>query len=116
MKRALVIEDEFAALRMLSVVLEAHGFEVHEAGEGASALAKLGTTKYDLVLCDGRMPIMSGPALLAAMRSVPSLADVPFVLMLEPYEKRPNLGVPVLVKPIRLQALRDAIELATRTR
>jgi DNA-binding response OmpR family regulator len=109
MSRALVIDDEFAELEMLALVLEAEGFVVDKAGDGLRALEMLRAQTYDLVLCDFRMPIMSGVALLTTMREDARLAATPFILMTDRYEKVGDPSVPVIVKPVRMQVLRAVV-------
>ena len=116
MKRALVIDDEFADLAMLALVLEADGFEVEKAGDGLRALELLREHSFDLVLSDFRMPIMNGLSLLTQMRADPRLASIPFVLVTHRYEKVPDTGVPVLVKPIRMHVLRAVVNELFRTK
>ena len=45
------------------------GFTVESAQDGAEALAKMEQKRPDLVLCDRKMPQMSGPELLETIRS-----------------------------------------------
>ncbi len=58
--RILVVDDEDATLRLLDELLAQHGQVVEVAREGAEALRKLGHTHYDIILCDVRMPGISG--------------------------------------------------------
>lgn len=110
MSRALVIDDEFAELEMLALVLEADGFLVEKAGDGLRALERVRAQTFDIVVCDLRMPIMNGLSLLAAMRGDQRLAAIPFILMTDRYERLADPGVPVLVKPIRMHVLRAVVK------
>jgi len=58
--RILVVDDEEATLHLLNELLAQHGQEVDVAREGAEALEKLAHTQYDVILCDMRMPGVSG--------------------------------------------------------
>ena len=58
--RALIVDDEVPVRRMLVRLLERRGFEVVEADSGAAALAIAGGAQLSLVLCDVRMPGMTG--------------------------------------------------------
>lgn len=57
----LVIDDEPSFVRGLTSVLRQDGDTVDTATEGHTALAKLQAQRYDLVLCDLRMPGLNGP-------------------------------------------------------
>lgn len=58
--RVLVVDDEEATLRLLNELLAQHGQEVEVACDGAEALEKLARTHYNVILCDVRMPGVSG--------------------------------------------------------
>lgn len=60
--RILVVDDEMLVLSMVSETLEAEGYEVQTALDGAHALQKIATSErpYDLIIADGRMPHLDG--------------------------------------------------------
>ncbi len=64
-RNLLIIEDEAAMRHMLRLVLEEHGYRITEAGNGIEALDRLRKEKFDLILCDIRMPDMDGLTLLS---------------------------------------------------
>jgi DNA-binding NtrC family response regulator len=66
--RVLVVEDEDAQRRILGEILRKEGFEVRTAGSGEAALAALDESAVDLVLCDWKMPGISGDEVLAEVR------------------------------------------------
>jgi two-component system chemotaxis response regulator CheY len=55
--------------------------EIDEAGNGAVALRKLEERRYDLVLCDIRMPLMDGLELVRRVRAGAEGRDTPIVLV-----------------------------------
>jgi two-component system NtrC family sensor kinase len=57
----LVIDDEVALLDFLIRVLKREGYRVDAVSDGERGLAHLAETCYDLILCDVRMPGLSGP-------------------------------------------------------
>lgn len=64
MKKILIVDDE-DVLRVLIVdTLEDLGFEMEEAEDGEKALKKLKANRYDLVILDNIMPILSGSGVL----------------------------------------------------
>jgi DNA-binding response OmpR family regulator len=66
--RVLIIEDEFAMRTALTDVLEAEGYRVITAADGASGLERAIHEKPDLVLLDIMMPRLDGFALCAELR------------------------------------------------
>ena len=63
-KKLLIIDDEPAMRHMLRLVLEKEGYLLSEAASGQQALGLLQQEKFDLALCDIRMPEMDGRAFL----------------------------------------------------
>lgn len=66
--KVLVIDDSMMVRKQVANALAPAGFEVIEAGDGLDALARLGDTRVDLVVCDVNMPRMGGIEFLEAMR------------------------------------------------
>ena len=52
-------------------MLEAQGFEVDEAADGAEALAWCATATPDLIVLDWNMPVMDGLTFLKRLRAQP---------------------------------------------
>src|SRR4051812_30451214 len=78
----LVVDDEPAIRRFLSMALKCEGYEVLQAEDGLDALQQLQASDSlpDVMLLDLRMPRMDGPELLriiqtdARLRLLPVLA------------------------------------------
>ena len=64
LKRVLVVDDEETIRLALSRFLKLRGYEVEMAGSGAAALDALSRRKFALMVCDLRMPGMTGIELL----------------------------------------------------
>lgn len=62
MKRAtiLVVDDELSMREFLEIMLDKEGYEVLTASSGEEALQLIGEASYDLMLCDMKMPRISG--------------------------------------------------------
>ncbi len=60
MPNILVIDDEKAIRKTLVEILSYEGFAAEEASDGEEGLQKLSANKYDLVLCDIKMPKVDG--------------------------------------------------------
>jgi DNA-binding response OmpR family regulator len=58
--RILVVDDDEALRELVRSQLEGAGYELDEANDGSSAIEKLGTGSYDLMLLDINMPEKSG--------------------------------------------------------
>ena len=65
--RVLVVDDDDNIRHMLSLLLAKHGYLVDTAENGARALEMLRHGDYAAMLCDLRMPVLDGMALLAAL-------------------------------------------------
>jgi CheY-like chemotaxis protein len=59
----LLIDDELRFVRALATLLRRDGYTVDTADNGECALEYLQERRYDLLLCDLRMPALNGPAL-----------------------------------------------------
>jgi two-component system NtrC family response regulator len=64
----LLVEDEEAQRRLLAEILRKKGWTVKAVESGEAALASLNGEVPDLVLCDWRMPGISGDEVLAEVR------------------------------------------------
>lgn len=70
MPRILIVEDEHKISRLLQIELEAEGYEVTQAYNGAQAWDIYQEGQWDLVLLDVMLPEMSGIEILRRIRSV----------------------------------------------
>ena len=68
-KKVLVIDDEEAILQMVRDTLSPQGYQVDLARDGESALRSVGQTRYDLALCDWKMPGLSGEEVYERIRA-----------------------------------------------
>jgi two-component system, NtrC family, sensor kinase len=59
-KKILVIDDEESILHMVREILVQHGYEVDIAPDGETGLQQMAHKQYDLMLCDWKMPGLSG--------------------------------------------------------
>jgi len=79
MPRILIIDDEKSIRKTLREILEYEKYQVDEATEGVEGMALLQKEKYDVVLCDIKMPNMDGIELLDKITQ--SSADIPVVMI-----------------------------------
>ena len=85
--RILVVDDQAANLRVVGILLGRNGYEVVTASKGADALAAAQAQTPDLILLDIMMPGMDGFELLAALRALPALRDVPAVFLTAAHDR-----------------------------
>jgi DNA-binding response OmpR family regulator len=74
----LVVDDEPRMIRFIRLNLEHDGFDVHAAGDGEEALAKLRDVMPDLILLDVMMPGIDGFETLEMIREISS---VPVIML-----------------------------------
>jgi DNA-binding NtrC family response regulator len=118
--RVLVVDDEDTIRVVLAKYLRTRGFEVTTADSGDAALETLAGGRFDLMLCDVRMPGLSGvEILLPALEANPELG----IVMLSAVNDAPTAteamaqGVlDYLIKPIELKELYDAVMRALHKR
>lgn len=77
----LVVEDSITSRSLLKGILEAAGYQVSTAVDGADGFATAKTSKFDLVVSDVEMPRMDGFDLTAKLRADRQLSDLPVVLV-----------------------------------
>ncbi len=76
--RVLVVDDEPAIHRFLTPALEANGYEVLRADNGALALRKIASDAPDVVILDLGLPDMDG---MEAIGRVREWSDVPIIVL-----------------------------------
>lgn len=79
MNKILVVDDEKSIRNTLREILEYEKFKVDEAEHGKAGLQKLKDAKYDLMLCDIKMPQLDGMDLLEL--AVQINPDMPVVMI-----------------------------------
>jgi two-component system chemotaxis response regulator CheY len=87
-----LIVDDFSTMRRIvrNLLKELEFTNADEAEDGAIALAKLKTEKFDFVVTDWNMPNMTGIELLRAIRGDAGLKHLP-VLMVTAEAKKENI-------------------------
>ncbi|WP_027460464.1 response regulator [Deinococcus murrayi] len=120
MPRILVVDDDAAILKLVSVILSRAGHEVRTSSHPVEALDLLKVFTPDLVISDVVMPYMTGLEFLEQVRSHEKLGAVPFVLLSSHAERSDvrrgmNLGADDYVpKPFTPQDLTTAVDARLR--
>jgi len=116
MKKVLVIDDEEPVRAMLSVALRQKGFNVVEADNGETGIALARKELPDVIICDVKMKKVDGYSTLSTLRSDPTTAAIPFILMTgyadsEGLRQGMELGADdYLPKPFSIEGLYAAVE------
>jgi len=113
----LLVDDSKLMIGIIRGLLQHLGInDVDDANDGASALAKMRSKRYGLVISDWNMAPMSGYELLRELRNDPALKRTPFI-MVTSESKTENViaakkaGVDnYIVKPFNAQTLKAKIE------
>lgn len=79
MAKILIIDDERSIRNAIREILEYEKFQVDEAEDGLSGVVKVKGGKYDVILCDIKMPKMDGQEVLE--RIVLLAPDTPVVMI-----------------------------------
>jgi len=115
LSRVLVIDDEASFRQVIVKFLSKQGYQVAAAADGRAGVALAAETPPDLILCDLNMPGMDGYGVLAELRRIPRLADIPLIFLTgqsQPSQVRQgmNLGADdYLTKPVELEDLLAAV-------
>ncbi|MCW8091477.1 sigma 54-interacting transcriptional regulator [Alteromonas sp. ASW11-130] len=75
----LLVDDDKSLLRLLTIRLEGEGYSVTAVEDGQSALRKLRSDDFDVVLSDLRMPGLDGLSLFEEVMGIRK--DIPVILM-----------------------------------
>ena len=119
-RRILVVDDEEPVRLALGKFLRSRGFEVATADSGLVALELLGRQKFQLMICDVRMPGLSGvdivPQALAldgelAIMMLTAVNDAPTAT-----DALTHGAMDYLIKPVELPTLQNAVERALHKR
>jgi DNA-binding response OmpR family regulator len=78
-KQALVVEDNAAVCRFITIALESIGFEVQTAENGQVAYDLFLKNRCDFVITDLHMPVMNGLALIRKLKN--KSPDTPIILI-----------------------------------
>ncbi|SPF77587.1 response regulator [Pseudoprimorskyibacter insulae] len=80
-KDILIVDDSPSVRRMVTMTLSQAQFEVHEAENGAEGLRMSRTKRFDMVITDQNMPVMTGLEFIRAFRGEPQNRGIPIVFL-----------------------------------
>ena len=112
-RRVLVVDDEEALRDLISETLAADRYVVDTAGDGETALRMTQKARYDLVVCDWKMPGMNGLEFYQQLKTTdPETASHFIFLTGDVVGAQKSLGTQVdhwLPKPFSLDDLRATV-------
>lgn len=79
--KILAVDDTPAALKLLTELLQAEGYEVRSAINGELALHSAISNPPELILLDVRMPVMDGFEVCRRLKAQPETRDVPIIFV-----------------------------------
>ena len=101
--RVLIVEDELATNKLVSFVLQRHGYQICATTDGNEAVEAFERFQPDVVLLDLELPTMSGVEVLRCIRGQSTRPDVTVVVLTSTmYESlaEPIAADSVCAKPI----------------
>ena len=107
----LLVEDEDQLRRVMKDLLEREGYTIVEAGDGAHALEQVDRHNPDVILLDLNLPGIDGYGVLSQLRSRPSTATTPVIVLTAKGDEENEVRVlklgadDFLTKPFRARAL-----------
>ena len=113
--RILVVEDEDNIAIALDYLMSREGYAHDRVANGGEAMARIRSTRPDLVLLDVMLPEVSGFEICQDIRLDPDLAQVKILMMTargSAVERRKGLALGAdgfISKPFELQELRDEV-------
>jgi len=108
----LVVDDEFASLEVLALMLTGEGYQVYTASDGEEALQRLEETAIDVVITDYKMPKMDGAELCQHMLSDPRFRNIPVIFTSATYRQdvpRPKNIAAFFNKPLLFKDVLSAL-------
>jgi DNA-binding response OmpR family regulator len=79
--KILIVDDEPSLLRIISYALEAEGYEIVTAENGAEALIKVKANQPDLLILDVKLPEISGIEVCRQLRTDPEMVGLPIIML-----------------------------------
>jgi len=110
--KAIVIDDEPAARRLMKNLLQAHADVIEvigEAGSGGEAVRKIDELRPDLIFLDIQMPDLTGFEVIEQLSTKPTII---FTTAYEQYAIKAfeTFSIDYLLKPIKEERLKHSIE------
>lgn len=116
MRTVLVVEDNPANLKFITLLLEHIGYALLTAGDAETGLTMATSSRPDLILMDVQLPGMDGLTATALLKADPVTRDIPVIaltaLAMKTDQERSEVAGcdAYIAKPLRYRELYAAIE------
>ncbi|TXY31053.1 response regulator [Vibrio mimicus] len=116
MARVLAVDDSISIRQMVSHTLQDAGYEVETATDGRDALTKAQKSRFDVIISDVNMPVMSGFEFVKAVRMQSQYKFTPILMLTtetSPEKKQEGKAVGAtgwLVKPFNPETLLKTLQ------
>jgi len=80
-KNVLIVEDDFGARTIAKTILSSAGYQVAEAANGQEALDIIAEQKFDAIVLDLMMPVMSGYDVVVRLKQQPETQNIPVIML-----------------------------------
>ena len=115
--RILIVDDSVAMRHVERTMLEDMGFsDIAEAADGSQALKMVASGKFDLILLDWKMPVLSGLDTLKQLKANPDFKSIPVVMVTSESNKSKILeaiqsgAANYIIKPFSDEVLKEKLE------
>lgn len=109
-RRVLIVEDDVDLRRMYRQVLTFGGYDVHEAGDGLSALRIIDADPPDGVILDLGLPIVSGHVVRQEIAAQAHTRQIPVIIVTGQMGDHGHLDAAcVLQKPVSPERLLQSV-------
>jgi len=114
-KKVLVVDDEELVLNLVSESLQPTGCDLAVAADGEAAMRQLRETRFDLTICDWKMPGVNGQQVYEALRTLDRDAASRFIFMTGDVMNSnvqtflEQTGVTCLAKPFSIDHFRSVV-------
>ncbi|HCL57286.1 MAG TPA: two-component system response regulator [Spirochaetia bacterium] len=110
------VDDSLSMRKIVTLALKGAGYTVLEADNGEDALSKLTASPVDLFIVDINMPVMNGIDFIKKIKSNPSYASKPIIILTTEFEedkKKEGLALGAndwILKPFQKEKLLETIK------
>ena len=80
-RKALVVDDEFHIVQVVSIKLKNNGFDVVTAENGSDGYELASQTLPDIIVSDHQMPVMSGVEVIENVHQKTETAHIPVIML-----------------------------------
>jgi DNA-binding response OmpR family regulator len=114
-KKILIIEDDLAIQNLLSMMLNAYGYETSLAEHGLKAIELLQKEKFDIIVCDMMMPFMDGLRFIKWLRNEVKM-ELPVIVLTSVNDPKIREDIldagatDIIYKPVAVQELFKRLE------